>query len=55
LLELPKPGVYKTIPYTCVVIVPGPHPDERMPAVSPPAVEPNMPVVKPDLQFIPLK
>lgn len=48
------PGVYKTEPYTCIVIVPGEHPDDRM-AIHPPDPAPNMPVLKPDLRFIPVQ
>jgi hypothetical protein len=46
------PGVYKTFPYTCIVVVPGPHPDDAS-VVKPGNVDPSMPIVKPDLQFIP--
>jgi hypothetical protein len=49
-----KPGVYQTLPYTCLVIVPGPCPDDKSiigkqgdGSMSP------MPVIKPDLQLIP--
>lgn len=43
-----KPGVYKTLPYTCLVLIPGPYPDkigalktdsrelEKMPTLLPP-------------------
>jgi hypothetical protein len=45
-------GVYEAAPYSMIVVVPGPHADERG-FVRP--VEPNwpMPVVKPDLRLIP--
>ena len=46
------PGVYRTFPYTCIVVVPGPHPDDAC-IVKPGNVDPSMPIVKPDLQFIP--
>jgi hypothetical protein len=48
-----KPGVYKTSPYTCLVLVPGPHPDDcsvRGPGET--GVE-SMPTIKPELKFIP--
>jgi hypothetical protein len=49
------PGVYETKPYTCIVVVPGVHPDDKMskggPSVAP--SEPWMPAVKPDLHFVP--
>jgi hypothetical protein len=48
------PGIYKTEPYTCIVIVPGEHPDDRM-AIHPPDQGSNMPVLKPDLHFIPVQ
>ncbi len=55
----PKPGVYETRPYTAIVIVPGPHPDDRAivgssggrPGV--PMVAPDMPMAVPELRFIP--
>lgn len=50
----PPPGVYKTAPYSCIVVVPGPHPDDRC-IVNPGAGDSSMPIVKPDLQFIPLR
>jgi hypothetical protein len=46
------PGVYRTFPYTCIVVVPGPHPDDACIA-KPGNMDPSMPIVKPDLQFIP--
>ena len=49
--QLPA-GVYKTLPYTCIVVVPGPHPDDRC-IVSPPGGECRMPIIRPDVQFIP--
>ena len=48
------PGIYETEPYTCIIIVPGEHPDDRM-AIHPPDPAPNMPVLKPDLRFIPVQ
>ena len=46
------PGVYKTVPYSCIVVVPGPHPDDRC-IVRPPSVDSSMPIIKPELRFIP--
>jgi hypothetical protein len=46
------PGVYRTVPYSCIVVVPGPHPDDRC-IVRPPDVDFSMPIIKPELQFIP--
>jgi len=46
------PGVYKTLPYSCIVVVPGPHPDDRC-IVNPGGANDPMPIIKPDLQFIP--
>ncbi len=58
---LPKPGVYKSAPYSCIVVVPPPHPDDRGILGSagsrtnlqagPP--EFNMPVVRPELRLVP--
>ena len=50
--QLPA-GVYKTLPYTCIVVVPGPHPDDRCIVSSPGGAWP-MPIIRPDLQFIPI-
>lgn len=47
-----KPGVYETWPYTCIVVVPGPHPDDKSMV---PSTGDGMPVIKPDLRFIPRK
>ena len=48
------PGVYKTEPFACIVVVPGPHPDERM-VVNPGKAETKMPMIEPPLKFVPLK
>src|SRR5215471_6599865 len=50
----PLPGVYKTEPYACIVIVPGGHPDDQS-VIHPPDPAPNMPVLKPELRFVPLR
>jgi len=51
------PGVYETAPYTCIVVVPGAHPDDKMivggAAVGMNEVDPKMPIVRPELRFIP--
>lgn len=48
------PGIYKTEPYTCIVIVPGEHPDDKM-AIHLPDQGSRMPVLKPDLRFVPVR
>jgi hypothetical protein len=50
------PGIYKTEPYTCLVLVPGPHPDDKC-IIGNGAGQPNiqMPIRRPELQFIPRK
>jgi hypothetical protein len=45
-------GVYRTEPYSCIVVVPGPHPDDRC-IVNPGSGHYSMPIIKPDLRFIP--
>jgi hypothetical protein len=50
----PAPGVYRTAPYSCIVMVPGPHPDDQA-IVNPRGGHDTMPVITPDLQFIPLR
>ena len=47
------PGVYRTVPYSCIVLVPGPHPDDKC-IVNPGPWDSSMPIVRPDLHFIPL-
>ncbi len=46
------PGVYKTEPYSCIVVVPGAHLDDRC-IINPGVGDIPMPIVKPDLRFIP--
>jgi hypothetical protein len=48
----PQPGVYKTEPYSCLVVVPGPHPDDKC-IVGAPGRGSEMPVIVPELRFIP--
>ncbi len=50
--RFPSPGVYESAPYTCIVVVPAGHVDDRS-LVAPAEVDPKMPVKKPDLQLIP--
>ena len=45
-------GVYKTVPFSCIVVVPGPHPDDRC-IFGQSRGESSMPIIKPDLRFIP--
>ena len=47
------PRVYKTEPYACIVVVPGPL-DEGM-SISPSADNFSMPMSKPALRFVPFK
>jgi hypothetical protein len=47
-----KPGLYKTEPFSCLVLVPSAQADGRA-IVKPKEPSPPMPVVKPDLRFIP--
>jgi hypothetical protein len=53
LSSLPIPGVYKTTPYACIVIVPGKNPDDHC-VVRPSENGDAMPAIKPDLRFVPL-
>lgn len=46
------PGVYKTAPYNCIVVVPGPQLDDKC-VVNPGGGNSRMPIIRPDLQFIP--
>jgi hypothetical protein len=53
----PQPGVYKTTPFASIVIVPAKHLDDQI-AVNPQALSPEidsaMPMLEPELHFIPL-
>jgi hypothetical protein len=46
------PGVYKTVPYSCIVIVPGSEVDPGG-VIKRAMPNPTMPILKPDLQFVP--
>src|ERR1041384_2695790 len=48
----PAPGVYITEPHTCIVVVPGRHPDEAR-AVNPTHRTAPMPTIQPDVRLIP--
>lgn len=51
--SLPRPGVYKTEPYACTVVVTDKCPDDR--SVAMPAERGSvMPMIKPELSFSPL-
>ena len=52
--NLPAPGVYESSPYTCIVVVPGSHPDDRS-IIGSDRDQPRMPMVTPDLKLIPRK
>jgi hypothetical protein len=45
-------GIYRTFPYSCIVVVPGPHPDDKC-VFPPPGGDSAMPIIRPELQFIP--
>ena len=47
------PGVYLTRPYTCIVIAPGPHPDDISLGTRGGDWVEAMPTVNPELEFIP--
>ncbi len=48
-----RPGVYRTEPYGCIVVVPGPHPDDRC-LHNPGDGRFSMPIIRPELRFVPL-
>jgi len=51
----PKPGIYETAPYTSIIVVPGPHPDDRaiVPLGGPGTAIPSIPTIQPELRLIP--
>ena len=49
----PAPGVYKTEPFTCIVVVPGSNHDDRM-IIGPANPDQRMSIVPRDLRFVPL-
>ena len=46
------PGVYRTAPYSCIVVVPGPQLDNKC-IINPGGGNSPMPIIKPELHFIP--
>ncbi len=46
------PGVYETGPYSCIVVVPGPHADDCS-IINPGGGGYSMPIGRPDLRFVP--
>ncbi len=52
-----RPGVYMSLPYTCLVVVPPSHLDDKfiIGGTGNAAKIDSMPMVKPPLHFIPLK
>lgn len=48
----PAPGVYKTAPYSCLVVVPGPMLDDKC-MVDTGGGHSSMPTIRPELQFLP--
>jgi hypothetical protein len=54
-LKWPQPGVYKTEPYACIVVVPEFHPDERMIIGGNKEIESAMPIIKPETRLIPFR
>jgi hypothetical protein len=55
-----SPGVYRSEPYSMLVLVPPPHPDERGPWMSAPTngarsgtLSIPMPILEPDLRLVP--
>ena len=46
------PGIYQTAPYAGIVVVPGPHSDDRA-VIQPQERVSKMPVIKPPLEFVP--
>ncbi|SRR5258705_6036764 len=53
-----KPGTYQTQPYSMIVKAPGKHPDETIASRAPEITsvpEAPMPVIKPELRFVPRK
>jgi len=53
--SFPKPGIYRTTPYACIVVAPEKGIDPLV-AIRPPelAAPAPMPMLKPELHFIPL-
>lgn len=47
-----KPGVYKTEPFSCLILVPGAHPDDRI-IIGTKGAQRGIPTFSPELRFIP--
>ncbi len=48
-----KPGVYKTLPYTCLVLIPGPYPDKIGTVEKDSRGLEKMPTLLPQLKLVP--
>lgn len=48
----PHPGVFLAKPYSCLIIVPGPGPDDKC-VLSPGMKHERMPLVSPELRLLP--
>jgi hypothetical protein len=48
-----KPGVYESLPYTALIVVPPPCADEARCIITPGNVDPAMPMLQPKLRFVP--
>lgn len=51
---LPAPGVYQSYPYSCIIVVPGPHPDDKCIIGRGDGSASKMPTVRPELRLVPL-
>ena len=51
--KAPAPGIYRTIPFACIVVVPGKNPDDQM-IIRPAENLDRTPVLNPDLHFVPM-
>jgi hypothetical protein len=51
-LVRPSPGVYESKPYTSIVIVPAPHPDDRICVVAD-SSRFNLRIIQPEVQLVP--
>jgi hypothetical protein len=52
--NLPKPGIYESEPYTCIVIVPGAIGDDCNANKSGSATQSDMPIKNPGVNLVPL-
>ncbi|PWU08642.1 MAG: hypothetical protein C5B50_29145 [Verrucomicrobia bacterium] len=53
--KLPKPGIYEAHPYTMIVIVPGPQPDDKCIVSASRETDRNMPIIRPQIELVPRK